>query len=609
MNMRRKLLFASVLFAAPFYASAQSAETVKSAVKEATVYFQGAEVVHTAKAQLVRGENVLVIEGLSPSIDVNSLRVKPSDGVIVTSSGFYLDYLSGTKVTEERLEELKKALDAEKEERDRLNVEISVNRNMREYLKTGTAKNVSGSESGLGIDELKKTMDYYKAKSLELENQAIVFDRKLAELNERIGRLQTQYNQESRGTKNTGTVRLVLSSPRTGDVDFIITYYTERAQWVPVYDINVASSDKSARISSKSVVSQTTGLDWDKIKLTLSTAVPSRGGEIPLFSTWFLRQTQLNDFHSALEGRMAGVAVQNKVSYDEVVVTGMASPGSVKVRGVTSLQTEAQPLYVVNGEVVSEEYFASIDVDMIKNMEVLKDESAVAIYGSRASGGVIAITLKSASDFVAAQENELNTVYALDMLYSIPGNGKVQNIELLTMETAAEQKYYTAPKLAAETYLIAEIANWQNLGLLSGKANVTYDGTFIGETKIDASSTHAKLTLTLGTDTRIAVKREKVQDFSSARTIGNDILQTFTYRITVKNNQTKPVKVVVKDQYPVSTRKDVEVALRTKETTPWAANVDALGIITWEEELAPGQTKTYDMSYSVKYPKYLDLNL
>jgi hypothetical protein len=65
---------------------------------------------------------------------------------------------------------------------------------------------------------------------------------------------------------------------------------------------------------------------------------------------------------------------------------------------------------------------------------------------------------------------------------------------------------------------------------------------------------------------------------------------------------------VVKDQYPISTQRRIEVTL-LKETTPWTANNEEVGVISWEEEFEAGETKTYQISYSVKYPKDMRLNL
>ena len=344
--------------------------------------------------------------------------------------------------------------------------------------------------------------------------------------------------------------------------------------------------------------------------MTLSTATPSNGKVAPLFSAWFLENYRP-------EPRLSAEMAQNSYSYamkearslevSEVLNGSMVAEES----GRDMLKKEAQlPLYIVDGVPVDARYAQSLDPLSIKNTEVLDRNSATGMYGSRASNGAVIITLKSKmDDFITQKDNELNVVYNIDMPYTIPGNGKEQTIDLQAKETTAEYKYYSAPKLDTETYLLAEISDWEKLNLLSGKANITYDGTYVGESFIDTRSTHSKLTLTLGSDRRVPVKREKMQDYSSTRFLGNDVKQVFTYRLTVKNNQNKPVKMVLKDQYPISTQKNIEVELISKDTTPWTANKEDMGVITWEEELKPGETKVYQISYSVKYPKGSNLNL
>ena len=87
-----------------------------------------------------------------------------------------------------------------------------------------------------------------------------------------------------------------------------------------------------------------------------------------------------------LQGRVTGVSVVNS----------SGTPGSapnVIVRGVSSISGSSSPLYVVDG-IPAEKYPALNSAD-IESMEVLKDASATAIYGSRANAGVIIITTRS----------------------------------------------------------------------------------------------------------------------------------------------------------------------------------------------------------------------
>jgi len=98
-----------------------------------------------------------------------------------------------------------------------------------------------------------------------------------------------------------------------------------------------------------------------------------------------------------LRGKSAGV----------VVTSGSGMPGSgatVRIRGGASLSADNAPLYIVDGLPISadgisgmSDVMSSINPEDIESFTVLKDASATAIYGSRASNGVIVITTKKGS--------------------------------------------------------------------------------------------------------------------------------------------------------------------------------------------------------------------
>ncbi|MGB4415149.1 MAG: TonB-dependent receptor plug domain-containing protein, partial [Paludibacter sp.] len=99
-----------------------------------------------------------------------------------------------------------------------------------------------------------------------------------------------------------------------------------------------------------------------------------------------------------LQGRAAGVQVQQN--------SGMPGAStSIRIRGISSLNASNEPIYVIDGVVIdggsmngaantNTNALASINPSDIVSMDILKDASATAIYGSRASNGVIMITTK-----------------------------------------------------------------------------------------------------------------------------------------------------------------------------------------------------------------------
>jgi TonB-dependent starch-binding outer membrane protein SusC len=97
-----------------------------------------------------------------------------------------------------------------------------------------------------------------------------------------------------------------------------------------------------------------------------------------------LNELPVPNLSQALQGRMAGVSVVNN-----------GTPGSqpiVRIRGISSISFSSDPLYVVDGVPTGD--ISSFDMRDVESVDVLKDASAAAIYGSRATNGVIIITTK-----------------------------------------------------------------------------------------------------------------------------------------------------------------------------------------------------------------------
>ncbi|MDO5650106.1 MAG: SusC/RagA family TonB-linked outer membrane protein, partial [Gallicola sp.] len=111
-----------------------------------------------------------------------------------------------------------------------------------------------------------------------------------------------------------------------------------------------------------------------------------------------IQRTVNTTFDQALQGRAAGV----------VVVSNSGQPGgsfSVNIRGVSTINGTQEPLYVIDGVQIqpslsgfgatsSANPLAALNPNDIENMEVLQGPNATAIYGTRASNGVILITTK-----------------------------------------------------------------------------------------------------------------------------------------------------------------------------------------------------------------------
>src|SRR5690606_27746951 len=100
-----------------------------------------------------------------------------------------------------------------------------------------------------------------------------------------------------------------------------------------------------------------------------------------------LEQQQITTITSATQGSVPGV---------NILASG-GQPGenpTIRIRGIGSINASADPLIVVDGAPYNGN-INSISADQIESMNVLKDASSTALYGSRGSNGVIVITTKS----------------------------------------------------------------------------------------------------------------------------------------------------------------------------------------------------------------------
>jgi TonB-linked SusC/RagA family outer membrane protein len=162
------------------------------------------------------------------------------------------------------------------------------------------------------------------------------------------------------------------------------------------------------------------------IKTELTGAISKVSGED-------LQKVPSSTFESGLQGKTSGVLMTS--------TTGkLGEAFNIRVRGTNSITASNQPLYVIDGMIISSEDFGietnqpmnpliTIDPNDIQSIEVLKDASASAIYGSRGANGVVIITTKSGKKGERSQVN---------FGYSFSSHQPTNRIEMLNADEYVE---------------------------------------------------------------------------------------------------------------------------------------------------------------------------
>ena len=238
--------------------------------------------------------------------------------------------------------------------------------------------------------------------------------------------------------------------------------------------------------------------------------------------------------------------------------------------------------------------------EVIKSVNVLKGVQGAALYGAQGVNGVIQVSTKDMNDYTSIEENQLNITFDIDIPYDILSNGKMHSVALKDLKLPASYKYYAVPKMEKEAFLLAELSDYGKYNLLPGEANIIFEGMNVGKTYINPNQTQDTLNLSMGRDKKIAIKREKVIDKSGTKFLSSYKEQTFTYDISVRNNKKEEIQMLLKDQFPLSTDKDITIEYLDKDG---AKHNEETGVLTWEIKLKPNETKKYRISYRVKHPK------
>lgn len=192
------------------------------------------------------------------------------------------------------------------------------------------------------------------------------------------------------------------------------------------------------------------------------------------------------------------------------------------------------------------------------------------------------------------------TEYAIQNRQSIPSDSKEHMVAVKEFEVDAKYTYHAVPKLSDGVFLLAKLADFGDLSLLPGKANLFNEGMYVGQSDINPFTTADTMMISLGRDEKISIKRIILKDLTSKHTIGTNIKETKGFELLIKNNKNIPVDLDILDNIPISKNKDIEVNL---DNDGGGSLMKEYGRLLWRVKLNPGESKKIDYAFSVKYPK------
>lgn len=518
---------------------AQKPVYTNAKVSAATVYFNAAELTQNATATLPAGTSEIVVKNVAEYIYENTVQIGAPASVTVLSVQFTRNYMGDQPVTQPESAAVKKLRDSIniiQAELDKLVTQRNNDQKTLDLLDKN--QQVAGQNTGLSVTDLVKLVDYYRAKRNEITANQLSLAQKEKKLNERLTAINEKITNAT-APKDTDAYKGKL----------VLQVMCDVAGTYPL-EINYL----------------TQGASWSPY---YDLRADTSSGPITMMYKAQITQNTGIDWKQAKLTLSSGTP--NQSSQIPVLVAWLLRFG-----------TSYTPYS--NASLMTNIYRPQAQTEKMADAEVVG----------------YSLKKKDLADYTTVNDNQMNVSFTIDVPYDILSNGKVHSVRMKEIKLPASYRHYSVPKLEQEAFLMAEVTDYGKYNLLPGEANIIFGGMYIGKTTINPNQTGDTLNLSMGRDKRITVKREKVADKSGTKFLSSYKEQTFTYETTIRNNKKEAINLMLKDQYPVSTDKEIEITLLKDDGAK--ANPET-GVLTWELKLNPGETKKIRISYKVKYPK------
>ncbi len=261
-----------------------------AAISNVLVYPDGAMVTRRAKVSLPAGRSVVVFEQLAPGLDEASLLAKiATPGAKVT--GISADWQGSLEPMRETEAKLTKEIDGLNGQIQAENDKISSlgqRRNLLEQYRAHAREALSQNAGEKSADPkwqaavafFTRETDKIAVEERAIQERMEKLNEKLQAANAELGKLRTAEQRKTR------RVEVEVEADAATSADIALDYAVGSAGWFPAYDVR--HDDGKMLLTYYGTVVQGTGEDWKEVKLTLSTARPSSGAQIPTLTPLML---------------------------------------------------------------------------------------------------------------------------------------------------------------------------------------------------------------------------------------------------------------------------------------------------------------------------------
>lgn len=532
-------------------------------VTAATIYSDRALVSRSGTIELPAGPQTIIVENMPAGFNESSLRVQGKGDAAVKIGAVEVKHVYLAELAQAAEREKSKALQAKQDEKIMIEADVRALQIRSAFIER-VAGNGASNQPEANLTKLDFTPEKWGQAWALLQTGMSETQRALAGkqiamrvIDEEIAQLNNDLRQVQTRQRERRDLIIHVEAKAATLFDFTLTYQTPGAFWRPVYDARLDTGKAELLLEQYGQVGQQTGEDWKNVSLTLSTARPELGTEMPRIMPWYIRNAR------TAEMEMTMINLQ------------IAGRGGQFQSGANASMAAEKSAMLDEGDALQE------------GMERKKENADLT--------AAQAVTSDYSAEFRVPGRVDLKSV-------ATPAKFFVGN---QTMKAALFAQ--ATPRLGPQAYLFAKVTNGEKFPIIPGAAAKYRDGAFMGNAAMTLLRPNEQIGLSFGIDDRIKVEYEKVRQSQDNPTLVfvGDVTVERAYKSKIKNLHDKPMAVTVFDQYPVAGDADIKTALLEDQTTAGFEKdkENRQGVIIWKGDYQPQEEKAFDLAFSVKYPK------
>jgi uncharacterized protein (TIGR02231 family) len=298
---------------------------IDASIQHVTVFVQGAQIEREASVSLVSGVQEVVIGGLSSQIDENSIRAGGQGDFTLLSVKKRMNYLRNLPKPKEMVR-LEDSLAVYNEKISNLQADkFGLEEERKLILANNTLK---GEEKNLSAEELKAMANYYRTRLAANSKSVNKLTVQIQKQSDRRNRIKNELAIYERDRNNpVGEIVLQLMTEKASTAKLKVLYSIRDAGWTPNYDVRSSGAMNEVDVAMYAAVYQGSGIDWNKVPLTLSTSIPQQFQSKPELHPWVLRFVELHRA-DALSNRRTNYKSMEKdeLMMDDAEITVASTP-------------------------------------------------------------------------------------------------------------------------------------------------------------------------------------------------------------------------------------------------------------------------------------------